>query len=701
MKTAVEDMSTLSNHRVKRWFRKSASEQYLYAKRLLPQQRDALEEQLVQKMRGNTPEAREALTMWMSVQQARLRMHSPLQQQAYRSQQAANAILGGTVIGAAISVPALRRTRAQYYHSSDRPEYEKAFNNFMSVIVDSSLGPEIRTAVIERLDYHAWSEGTIAPQEMQLLHEQGAETLANSGYRAESPLTFQSASRRPAPPPTKAEPYFSPKRAMTDLNLSILLKNGDARLDPGGDYLACRHLALAYCLASDDNGGKFDFDKLSISGNRHYDNFQDKAWRDKYVQPTVLAWGGLGPDSQSTVVDGSRFGAVLANVFKRLEATGQDHASAVIHTANFGDGAAAAFTGHTMAVAIRIKTDPVDGRRIYVANVYDPNRTLTHKRVRVTDLQSLEHLAFDDFLDAGVTYGKPTVLGMLSKSMPLDLSRETTQSGDATLKARIGLALWDDVPQELHAVAEQLRGGGSAHLQDDELIDLLAAKDASGHPALHFAIYHGSAEAMKAYGQLLAQAGLDHDTQVSLLAAKDQFGVPAFNNAMSVRYNWDVVESFAEMVLDADLPDEARAKVLEGKDSSGVSSLLQAVRCGNADGVGLFVMKIRHSALPDETKTQLLAAKSAEGTPALAVAMERGDSYSMMRFVKQVLHSSLPDEMKVELVAGKRADGVSAVERAGQAGHQALVALYGDLVRQSHLPKTMQAELLAGSNPRA
>jgi hypothetical protein len=78
-------MSDLSPQRTKRWFKKSASEQYLYAKSLTPEQRSALEQALEQRFRNSQePHAGEALDMWLSVQQARLRTHSPEQRAAHR-----------------------------------------------------------------------------------------------------------------------------------------------------------------------------------------------------------------------------------------------------------------------------------------------------------------------------------------------------------------------------------------------------------------------------------------------------------------------------------------------------------------------------------------------------------------------------------------------------------------------------------------
>ncbi|MGG1951668.1 NEL domain-containing protein [Ralstonia solanacearum] len=184
--SAVSDMSELSDARVKRWLKKSASDQYLYAKSLTAAQRGELEQALAHMMRGNTPEAKQALTMWLSVQQARLRTHAPWHQEVYRRLQLNNFIVPhATVVGMPLAVPLHLEARTEYYRSMYRPEYAQAFNNFMSVIADSSL-TEIHDAVIARLDYHAHREGTIAMPQLRDLRTHGAEHLAAMGYRVET-----------------------------------------------------------------------------------------------------------------------------------------------------------------------------------------------------------------------------------------------------------------------------------------------------------------------------------------------------------------------------------------------------------------------------------------------------------------------------------------------------------------------------------
>ncbi|QJC26583.1 type III effector protein [Ralstonia solanacearum] len=185
--SAVGDMSGLSDARIKRWLKKSASDQYLYAKSLTAAQRGELEQVLAHMMRGNTPEAKQALTMWLSVQQARLRTHAPWHQDAYRRLQLNNFIVPyATVVGMPLAVPLHLAARTEYYQSLYRPEYAQAFNNFMSVIADPSLSVEIHDAVIARLDYHARREGTIAVPQLRDLRRHGAEQLAATGYRVET-----------------------------------------------------------------------------------------------------------------------------------------------------------------------------------------------------------------------------------------------------------------------------------------------------------------------------------------------------------------------------------------------------------------------------------------------------------------------------------------------------------------------------------
>lgn len=180
----ITGMSMLSDVRRKRLLHKSASEQYQFAKRLSPLQRGELERALAAEVRrqpGRT-EARAALAMWMSVQQARLRTHDAVHRRQHDANQASALELAVFGITLPVIPFVMASQRRSYYRSPARAEYATAFDNFMRMLRDPDLPPELRATVAERLDYHRRSEGTIAPRQAELLRMHGAEALAASGY---------------------------------------------------------------------------------------------------------------------------------------------------------------------------------------------------------------------------------------------------------------------------------------------------------------------------------------------------------------------------------------------------------------------------------------------------------------------------------------------------------------------------------------
>ncbi|GLU35076.1 hypothetical protein WKR88_13860 [Trinickia caryophylli] len=188
MREAIATMSAEgADVRKKRWLKKSASTQYLYAKSLTRAQRTELEQALEREFRHSPDPASQhrALGMWLSVQQARLRKHDPEHQRDHNARQARDV---AESIPFVVSIPFLpitmRDRRRSYYSSPLRPEYHVAFDNFMRIIGDQSLEQSVRDAVAERLEYHWHSEKTIAPVQEQELEQHGAAGLAARGYRA-------------------------------------------------------------------------------------------------------------------------------------------------------------------------------------------------------------------------------------------------------------------------------------------------------------------------------------------------------------------------------------------------------------------------------------------------------------------------------------------------------------------------------------
>ncbi|MEF2250166.1 NEL-type E3 ubiquitin ligase domain-containing protein [Ralstonia solanacearum] len=183
VESAINDMAGRSSDRHTRWLKKSASPQYLYAKALTARQRGQLERALERRFRNPaaTAEHRDAaLTMWLSVQQARLRTHTSGHRHHHNVEQFETAVWSVPIPLMALGY---RTQRRRYYSSPLRPEYRAAFNNFMRVIGDPSLSQATRQQVAAQLEYHWRSEETIARHERAQLEQQGVMGLAESGYQ--------------------------------------------------------------------------------------------------------------------------------------------------------------------------------------------------------------------------------------------------------------------------------------------------------------------------------------------------------------------------------------------------------------------------------------------------------------------------------------------------------------------------------------
>lgn len=177
---AAAEMSVLSPELKKRLLKKPASEQYRYAKNLTPAKRGDLERTLERAMRvqPDSQAANEALTMWLSIQHARLRIHDADEKASYAGRQVANVAIPLTTGVFALATPFFYRSvRRDYYNSPDRREYATAFDNFMRLIGDSSLRLELREKIARNLAYHACCEHTIAPREAATLEFAGFTKL--------------------------------------------------------------------------------------------------------------------------------------------------------------------------------------------------------------------------------------------------------------------------------------------------------------------------------------------------------------------------------------------------------------------------------------------------------------------------------------------------------------------------------------------
>jgi hypothetical protein len=152
--------------------RKPSSAQYQYAKdndKLSRTGRTLLSaalEDIVARRRqgpdGFTPD--QALKMWLSVQHARLRTHSPLQRFYYQTEKVELAIWGLAIFPLPLTVKRMRALHKKYYRARERPEYGAAFKGFMEMLRAPGISETHKLEIAETLlDQHIRKEGTIAP----------------------------------------------------------------------------------------------------------------------------------------------------------------------------------------------------------------------------------------------------------------------------------------------------------------------------------------------------------------------------------------------------------------------------------------------------------------------------------------------------------------------------------------------------------
>ena len=190
--------------RWKRWMpsvdlhpRKPDSAQYHYAKGLTAPERTALTARLEQIIRANgAPELgvtqAQAVQMWLSVQHARLRTHTPAQRSEHRSDQVwrmvgtgaatvawpllaglggmisvveeAESVAGSMMQGPISPINGMRQEHKDYYRDPRRPEYAPAFDAFMRALADDQIPDDVKQTILtELLERHIRTEKTIAP----------------------------------------------------------------------------------------------------------------------------------------------------------------------------------------------------------------------------------------------------------------------------------------------------------------------------------------------------------------------------------------------------------------------------------------------------------------------------------------------------------------------------------------------------------
>jgi len=407
----------------------------------------------------------------------------------------------------------------------------------------------------------------------------------------------ESSSRR-----DKSKPYFSSKRSTaTNLNGEVPMPVWSDPMDPTAKTYVCRHWVEFYLRAAQE-GRKVSFDTV---------NTPKKA-------ASILSPDGYLARQRAehrAIVDDDRFGHFLREQFAYLQAGKTQRGGMFICAAN-----TSTWEGHALAMDMEIKCPAGVGPQ-YVVRFYDPNFTLTHQRVRVTDLAEFENLSLTDFLTNGKVAqrylgDKPAAVTVLSNDVPSG-SRTTGRGQQDTLISRLYLALSTGVASEIEAIRHELEASPT---ECGQLYERLTARIFNGASALYFAMQNGHADVVRTWWKLLKEAGLPSNVLSELLAAKKDDGTHALYIAMQ-RGRVAAVRAWGKLLMKAGLPSNVLSELLAAKRTNGMHALYVAMQLGNADVIKVWGKLLEEAALTGDVLSELLTAKSANGIPALHVAI--------------------------------------------------------------------------------
>jgi ankyrin repeat protein len=468
----------------------------------------------------------------------------------------------------------------------------------------------------------------------------------------------------------KEIPYYSPKRGEPkDFNHKV----------PG---IECRHLALHHLKGkASDASAKSNFDPF-----QNLKEIKDRVFAGNEEYTRLKAHAG-----ESYLIDNGKFGPFLVQQFEAMERKGESTKLMMMES-----------TTHVMGLSLLIK-EKEDGTKVFVVQIYDPNRTTTQARSASDDLQAFAVQDLRAYID-GDTLQKiyfPERKGIsVLHVYPGNAKFEAMASlppgaaADRKLKGCIpddeidATAVWhlmsDGFAADLRRLKDVIAGR-----PDAERMTLLSGKSHAGYPALWMALQNGHADAIKAFGELLKLIPIEQ--RAELIAAKDAAGTPGFLMALQDGRT-DAVEAYGELLKL--IPIEQRAELIAAKDAVGTPGFLLALENGHADTVKAYGKLIRSLDIPKEQYVELLAAKDAVETPALFVALENGHADAVKAYGEVIRSLDIPKDHCVALLAAKDIEDIPGVLLASDYGHiDAVKALFGELLQL--IPVKLRVEMLA------
>lgn len=437
---------------------------------------------------------------------------------------------------------------------------------------------------------------------------------------------------------------FSPPR---DLNRKATFPGTDVPIE-------CRHLAL-FWLRQRALKGKNDYSALQTA-----DSIAQHVGIE--LNTTAAMLSNIAPEIH--LFDNRQWGRFLVNQFNAMQASAIPGEKGVQRQICLNS------LTHTLGANLSIKFRP-DGTKQFAVSMYDPNLTNVHKRAATGDLAVVNQWRFASFLASpaheAAYYPEEEKLSSafvlsgdhLDAPPPFGTPRRLSSDMPPVTPTVLHYLLTENLAGELVARQEEICAAVEG-LDEPAGIDLLAARDGLGMPALHAALNYGNAAAIAAYGDLLDTFEIPPHVLTDLLAAKDQRGVPGLHMAMQEGHT-AAVSAFGSIADRSGLLPEQVIALLHCRNADGFTGLFKAMRQSHVETVKAFGRVVKGSGLPAPMQAEVLAATDRDGLPALHLAMEDKQIAAMHAFGDLVGQSGLPAQLKLELLLARNPWGQPAL----------------------------------------
>ncbi|WP_136416887.1 ShET2/EspL2 family type III secretion system effector toxin [Herbaspirillum sp. ST 5-3] len=486
----------------------------------------------------------------------------------------------------------------------------------------------------------------------------------------------------------KQVPYYSAKRpARVNNNLR-------ATFHGSTEQIACRHLA-AYWLQERRRSGVANYEVLASP--RRIAQTMAPNMGEVYREMRAKA--------ETHLIDNRQFGQFLRERFLAMQEENTSLAAGVLRKRML-----LLSSVHAMAMELKL-TARDDGERKYAAIVYDPNWTNVHKRAATASLGVVARWQLESFFGMP---GRPAryypEAEKLSLVHVLSADTSTASQAEHSTGTHAGRMLSGRLPPlsptVLHHLLEAGLGGELRKRKTEILVHLrgldeketesfLRSEDYRRYPGLQMATQRGNADAVDAYGDLLADANLSREAKIRLLDARDVDGMSALHLGLLYK-RVEALSAYGDLLRKC-IDPAGRAQVL-GVEHAGMPWLYQAMGTGRDDLIPLYGDVLARSGIERDDLSPILAARSDTGTSAIVAACRRGHVEAARAYGELLQRFRLPVADRRTLLTHER-DGIPWMFETLRDGPAGGLAAYGAAIQAADIPAADRLALLTVSAP--